>query len=194
VIEQFVAQPWRLPRLLGVLLALLGYFLGLADRGTLKATVARAAFGGLTRDAIQQRSARYLEKVIPARLYPQALAAIASHRASGDRLILLSASPDLYVPALGRALGFDEVVCTRLRWDAERLDGHLQGANCRGAEKLRQLQRLRAAHPGLPVTAYGNSPADLAHLLTCEQAYYVNARGSLRTRLAGQGLHTVDWA
>ena len=93
MIEQFVAQPWRLPRLLGVLPALLGYPLGLADRGTLKAALARAAFGGLTREAIQERCARYLQKVIPARLFPQALAAIASHRARGDRLILLSASP-----------------------------------------------------------------------------------------------------
>ena len=35
------------------------------------------------------------------------------HRARGDRLLLMSASTDLYVPRIGRALGFDETICTR---------------------------------------------------------------------------------
>ncbi len=191
---QFTRAPWRLPRLLRALPALLGYPVGLAGRGELKAALARAAFGGLSRFAIATLAAHYVEQLRARQLFSQALQAIASHRAAGDYLVLMSASPDLYVPTLGQALGFDEVICTRLSWAADRFEGRLASPNCRGEEKLRQLERLRAAHPGLPVAAYGNSRPDLAHLLHCEQGYYVNARGARGKRLAARGLQVVHWA
>lgn len=190
----FLAKPWRLPRLLAAVPALLGYPLGLVDRGGLKACLARAGCGGLHRVEVARLAAAYATRVVPSRLFPAALDAIAAHRAAGDILILLSASPELFVPALGEALGFDIVVCTRLTWHGQQLDGALAGANCRGEEKLVQLQRLKAEHPGLPVTGYGNSPPDLVHLAHCEQAYYVNPPGRLGPRLAQAGVHAVHWA
>ena len=44
-----------------------------------------------------------------------ALAALQVHRAAGDHLVLLSASPDLYVPLIGRLLGFERTLCTEIR-------------------------------------------------------------------------------
>ena len=194
MVHQLRARPWRLLRLLLALPALLGYPLGLTGRGGLKAAFARVACGGLTRAQVAADVARYLERVFAAELFPGALAAVAAHRAAGDYLVLLSASPDLYVPAIGRRLGFDEVLCTQFGWRAERFTGELLTANRRGEEKLRCLTALRAAHPGLAVSGYGNSPADLAHLTRCESATYVNPRGTDRPRLESLGLHTVDWA
>lgn len=189
----FLKQPWRLPRLLLVLPALAGLPLGVCGRGELKAALARAAFGGLTRAQVTDLVTEYVARIVPRRLFPAALEAVAAHRAAGDYLVLMSASPDLYVPALGRALGFDAVICTQLGWQGERFAGRLASPNRRGEEKKRCLERLRAAHPGLGVIGYGNSAPDLPHLLACDDAVYVNASGTLRARLKSQGIRTVDW-
>ena len=105
----------------------------------------------------------------------------------------MSASVDLYVPAIGRALGFAEVICTPLRWQGEYLDGALAGPNCRGAEKARSLKQLRTRYPGLRVTAYGNAASDLGHLCLADRGVLVN--GSRRSRQAAGhlGLTCVKW-
>jgi len=194
VIGLLLRRPWRLPRLVLAVPAVLGFALGLVDRGALKSAVIRAALGGLSHATVQAWTGRYVSTVVPARLFPDALQAIAAHRAAGDWLVLMSASPDLFVPALGRGLGFDQILCTEVRWDEERLNGSLVTANRRGEEKVRCLEALRRAHPGSPVTGYGNSDPDIAHLRLCDAAVYVNARGALRNRLQSLGMRIVDWA
>ena len=193
MIGLFLRRPWRLPRLLLALPAILGYALKRVGRGDLKAALARAAFGGLARKDVARLAADYVRRVVPGQLFGAALQAIATHRAAGDHLVLMSASPDLYVPALGAALGFDEVVCTQLSWRGERFEGRLASPNRRGEEKVRCLDALRLSHPGLSVVGYGNSEPDVAHLRRCEAAVYVNAQGALRIRLQSLGISTVDW-
>jgi phosphoserine phosphatase len=92
----------------------------------------------------------------------------------------MSASTDLYVPAFGAALGFDEVICTGVQWDGDRLDGHLTTANRRGKEKTRCFEALRAAHPGLTTAAYGNAGSDLEHMCLADHPLLVNASASAR--------------
>jgi phosphoserine phosphatase len=109
-------------------------------------------------------------------------------------VVLLSASPDLYVPRIGTLLGVTETHCTRIRWNGDLLDGRLEGCNRRDEEKLRVVEQLRAAHPGLPVIAYGNSPPDLVHMRRCEQAVYVNADAQLARQLTADGMRCVRWS
>ncbi|MFM1887095.1 MAG: hypothetical protein RL026_2252 [Pseudomonadota bacterium] len=186
-------RPWRVFRLAFVLPCALGFVAGRVDRGGLKSAVVRAVLGGWTREAVQRLTADYVAARLSALAFPAALSAIERHRAAGDRLVLLSASPDLYVPSLGKALGFDEVICTGLTWDGGRLEGRLATANRRGEEKRRCLDALRERFPGLPVTAYGNAGSDLAHLLACERGCYINPRRRERRHLASLGLDLLDW-
>jgi phosphoserine phosphatase len=86
-----------------------------------------------------------------------------------------------------------ETHCTRIRWNGELLDGRLEGLNRRDEEKLRVLQQLRHANPGLPVIAYGNSAPDLVHMRHCEEAVYVNADAALARRLTDAGMRCVTW-
>ena len=88
------------------------------------------------------------------------------HRARGDRIVIVSASPEYYVRAIGEELGVDAVVATRLAVDAAgRLTGHFDGGNCRGEQKrLRVLAWIASSSSGdedRPVVwAYGNSAGD----------------------------------
>lgn len=186
-------HPLRVLRLPLLCVPLAGYLLRLTNRGGLKSAVLRLLFGGLTRAALDDFADRYARIVIGQRMFPEALAALRAHVAAADHVVLLSASPDLYVPRIGALLGVSETHCTRIRWNGDRLDGHLEGLNRRDEEKLRVVEQLRAAHPGLPVIAYGNSAPDLVHMRHCEAAVYVNADEALARELSASGIRCVRW-
>jgi phosphatidylglycerophosphatase C len=94
------------------------------------------------------------------------------HRARGHRLVIVSASLEIYLIPVGHQLGVDTVIATRLAVDGDgRLTGGYDGANCRGAEKIARVRRWmetqidEARTTGAPAVtsvlwAYGNSKGD----------------------------------
>jgi phosphatidylglycerophosphatase C len=184
---------WRFPALLLLLPALLGYALGRLDRGGLKSAFIRAALGGCTRQALDSWTMTFVDALVAHGLFPSALAAIGAHARAGDQLVLMTASPDLYAPAIARALGFRQVICTGVRWDGERLRGSLTTPNRRGEEKARCLEALRAQHPGIEAVAYGNAASDLPHLKLVERAVLVNGSAAARREAVRLGIACADW-
>jgi phosphatidylglycerophosphatase C len=186
-------QPARILRLPLVLPALARFALGRCDHGELKAAFIHKTFGGLQRSELDSWSARFVPRLVQKGLFADARAAIERHRLHGDTLALLSASTDLYVPAIGTALGFTEVICTGVAWNGPRLIGTLTTPNRRGADKVRCVQALRARHPGLALVAYGNAASDLAHLRLAEHGVLVNGSRSARREAAHTRVACVTW-
>ena len=87
------------------------------------------------------------------------------HRKQGHTVVLISASPEIYVKPAAALLGADAALATRLAVGGDLLTGRYEGRNCRGAEKYARLtawlyaEGLGAARPEL--WAYGNSRGDL---------------------------------
>lgn len=169
------------------------YLAGNDDRGRLKSDLIRIYMSGAVRADVEAWSGEFVAGLGDEALLPGAIAAIERHRAAGDRLVLLSASVDLYVPLIGSQLGFHESVCTGIAWQDGRLEGSLTTPNRRGTEKLRCIELLRQRHPGLFIAAYGNSRSDLAHLAAVDRPCLVN--GAFRARRAAErlGIPTADW-
>jgi phosphatidylglycerophosphatase C len=186
-------HPWRAPGALRALPALLRFAASHGDRGTLKAAFIRGTLGGCTRSELAAWTQRFVPRLITHGLWQDARACLEQRRARGDWLVLMSASVDLYVPAIGAALGFAEVLCTPLQWRGERLDGALAGANLRGAAKARAIKELRERHPGLAVTAYGNAASDLGHLCLADHGVLVNGSRRARQAAAHLGLACQSW-
>lgn len=92
------------------------------------------------------------------------------HRDRGDRVVVVSASPEAYVAPAARLLGADAAVATRLEVADGALTGRYDGANCRGEEKVRRLTAWVADAPEQPVRtwAYGNSRGDLRMLAAAD--------------------------
>jgi phosphatidylglycerophosphatase C len=174
-------------------LAGLARFMAARDRGRLKSDLLRAAMEGATADDVRAWTAEFVAGLGAAEFCPGALAAIARHHTAGDRLVLLSASVDLYVPEIGRRLGFGETICTELVWRDGRLDGALASPNRRAKEKLRCVEQLRQRFPGAVLTAYGNARSDFPHLQCVEEAVLVNAGAGLRRAARQFGIRTADW-
>jgi phosphatidylglycerophosphatase C len=187
------ARLWRVP------VAVIAYAVGGRDPGLLKSRVIGAVLGGETRPTIERWTERYVAGLVGRRRFrPAALAALEVHRTAGDHLVLLSASPDLYVPHIGRLLGFERTLCTELAWDegapgGPRLRATLRTPNRRGEEKSRCLSWLRGEYRDLPVVAYGNSRSDLAHLVLADRALLVNGSAAARRAAARAGVPIADW-
>ena len=185
--------PWRWLGLLAVIPSAGLYALRSMDRGRLKASLIKWTLGGATRAQIESWNERFVPALVHDGLFADAVARVSQHRSDGDRLVLMSASTDLYVPAVGRAFGFDEVICTGVRWEGDRLRGDLTTPNRRGEEKARCFDLLRAQHPGLTTVAYGNAGSDLPHLRLADHGYLVNGSSSARREAATHGVETVLW-
>lgn len=178
----FLAMPWPVLR----------FFFGGRDRGQLKQALIVSVLKGATRAEIVRRNQSFVSRLLKRGMQAKALARLEAHRRNGDYLILMSASPDLYVPAIARALGMNETICTGVRWDGMRLNGELTTANRRGEEKLRCIEMLRQRYPGCVIAAYGNSDSDLPHMRACEQAYLVNASRKTVRQAANTPVH-IGW-
>jgi HAD superfamily hydrolase (TIGR01490 family) len=180
---------WRL----AAIVALARYLTQGRDRGRLKADLIRACMAGADAGAVHEWSAAFADGLHPQDLCPGALAAIERHRARGDRLILLSASVDLYVPEIGRRLGFDESICTGVAWRDGLLDGALTTPNRRAGEKRRCVEALRERFPAARIAAYANASSDFAHLLVADEPRLVNGTTAARREARGLGIATEDW-
>jgi phosphatidylglycerophosphatase C len=182
-----VAGAWKLAP------ALASYALS-RDRGVLKSRVIRFAMGGARHEEIAAYANRFVDGLGPRGAFRAGgLATVEAHRAAGDHLVLLSASPDLYVPQIGERLGFERTLCTEIAWDGDRLDGALRTENRRGREKVRCLEWLRNQYPGAPIIAYGNGGSDLPHLRRADRAVLVNADARSRRLATDLGITVADW-
>ena len=184
VLGYLKTRPWRVFGFLLAVPAALRYLLGGSDRGALKASVIHWTLGGSTREELDAWTARFVPSLLADGVFKDAMDQIAAHRRDGDVLVLMSASPDIYVPAIGRQLGFTETTCTGVRWNGDRLDGALTTANCRGEEKARRFNALRARHAGLNAAAYGNAASDLPHLRLADRGVLVNGNDATRRQAA----------
>jgi phosphatidylglycerophosphatase C len=185
-------RPWRLLGFACVIPALLRFVLR-RDRGDLKAGLIHWTLGGARRADLQAWTTAFVPALLARGTFKQALTQVAQHREANDVLILMSASVDLYVPAIGRALGFAETICTGVRWRGERLDGRLTTPNVRGEEKARHLKTLRTKYPNLAVIAYGNAASDLPHLTLADQGVLVNGPPEAGRDAVSPRLRCVEW-
>lgn len=187
------ARPQRLLRLWRVLPALLGYLTRGHDRGLLKQRIIQIFMRGDARSPVDTWAKVFADQTLRSECRGEALAVLREHQRAGDFLVLLSASPDLYVPAIGRQLGVDRVICTQVAFEGGRLAGNLLSPNRRGEEKLRCIEALRREFPGATIHAYGNSNSDLDHLQAVEHPLLVNANAEARQQARRLNIPTAVW-
>jgi phosphatidylglycerophosphatase C len=185
-------RPSHWLRLVPAMATVVWYFLGRMNRDRLKERLTTICLRGASRDEIAACTARLISRVMKRGLRAAAVAALERHRSAGDRLVLLSASPDLYVQTLSERLGFHECICTQIQWNGSRLVGSFATANRRGEEKARLISAMRSTAPG-GITAYANSGSDLPHLVLVDRPLLVNASARTRRRAAELGIECGDW-
>ena len=91
-----------------------------------KRSLCRAALRGRARAQLAH-VARAWVHTIPLR--PALIDRLRWHQQRGDRCVLVSASPDIYLEEVARYLGFDDLICTRMAVDAQGRLVHVMPSN-----------------------------------------------------------------
>ena len=198
-------RPMRVLRCVHLPIALVMHFGGMKDNTWLKTVFLRAIVGGLTRQQIASIALPYVAQTLEKHTKAAALEAIHRHREAGQVLVLASASPDLYVAEMGRQLGFDQVVATRVAFRTttgteapmshdDVCTGDLQGGNCYGPNKVTTLKTVVSAEPQHYVAAYSDHHSDLPLLQLANQGYAVDPSDKLRDAANEYDLEILEWA
>jgi phosphatidylglycerophosphatase C len=119
-----------------------------------------------------QVATRALEYAATIPLRADVVAKLRAHVEDEHRVLVVSASPTLYVAPAVAALGVDEVLATDLEVEHGRLTGRFAGRNCRGEEKVARLDGWLAGRD-VEVYAYGNSFDDGPMLARAHHAVWV---------------------
>jgi len=158
-----VVGPARLGRTLGVSAPLLVRAYGAGRRDGAKAALLARLLTGYPADRLADIGEAYGAELCR-RVRPAMADRIAWHRDRGHRLVIVSASLEVYLLPFGRALGFDQVLATRLEVGEDgRLTGRLRGLNVRRAEKPARLRAWLAEElrgGTYQLWAYGDSIGD----------------------------------
>ncbi len=130
------------------------------DRDAAKERLLTGALRGRDPTEIVAAGREYGARLVRRSITSDARERLEWHRREGHRVVIVSASLDVYLEEVARVLEIDDVVCTRLEVDdAGRYTGRMLGGNCRGVEKARRLRtRIGAEVPVL--WAYGNAASD----------------------------------
>lgn len=193
-------QQWRLLLLPLVGLAGAGYALRLIDRSRLKAINLRLLVGKrFSRSEIAPLAESYADKVIARGLHAAALDQIAADRDAGYRLLLATASFHLYVDAIARRLGIDDVLATQLDEPdgADHIHARLAGDNCYGEAKFARISDWLAANDitrdQAHVRAYSDHVSDHPMLHFADEAVATTPSRKLKQLAPKMGWQVVDW-
>ena len=144
--------------------------LGISSRDRLKEKIVTRLFTGKSVLRVKTVGEDHAQRV-QSWIRPAASRRISWHKERGHRLVMVSASLDLYLEDVAGALGFDDLLCTRPSVKQQVFDGFLTGGNCRGPEKVRRLQALLGNLKDYELYAYGDSDGDREMLAAADHAY-----------------------
>ncbi|AMU95368.1 haloacid dehalogenase [Sphingopyxis terrae subsp. terrae NBRC 15098] len=193
-------QQWRLLLLPLVALAAAAYSLRLIDRSRLKAINLRLLVGkSFHRAEIAPLAESYADQVIARGVHAAALDQIAADRAAGYRVLLATASFHLYVDAIARRLGIDDVLATRLDAPdgADHIHARLAGDNCYGAAKFARIGEWLAdnaiTREDAHIRAYSDHVSDHPMLGFADEAVATTPSRALKKLAPQRGWAVVDW-
>jgi len=168
----FAMSPTRL--LLGKLLLsplIVGYKAGLVSGATIRTSVSRFGFAGRRERALREAGLVFGSQMLPQVMRPAMLERIRWHQSQGDRIVVVSASLDLYLDAWCRGHGLD-LVCTELEFRGGRSTGGYRHGDCSGERKLQRIRERYDLAEYPEIYAYGDTREDLPMLAVARHKFY----------------------
>lgn len=141
-----------------------------------------AVLAGRPLEVVARQSREFILDHLDHEGRPEVLARLRWHQSQGHDVVLVSASPQLYVDVLVETLALTGGLGTRLEIVDGRLSGHYEGQNCRGTEKMRRLEEWITSrnYPERPeIYAYGNSRGDRRLLAGADHPFDAGKMGRL---------------
>ena len=164
----------------------LAYFAGRFDNWRLKELLLARCLCGWSEHRLAEAARAFAATRLPALVNPRAFAALKDHLARGERVVIITASPESYVSAWAAPLRVP-ILATRLALRDGCLTGALDGRNCHGTEKLARLTTHCGGILPSDLRVYGDSAGDRDLLRAARHAHYRTFHEP-RSRWKGIGL------
>ena len=148
------------------------------DAGTTKERLLRRSFAGRSVEEVATVARSFIPK-IDAVLAPEVIERLKWHKSQGHKVVIVSASIDVWVGAWAEAHDIDDVIATQLEVENGHYTGKFSGKNCNGNEKVDFIAR-RFPKDDYHLVAYGNSSGDYPMFHYAHQAYLC-INGSITT-------------
>ena len=143
----------------------------------------------------------YLKTWIRPNMRPKAVDQIASHRAQGDTVVVISATNDFVVVPIAELFGVDDehTLATRLEVVDNAYTGRVADKPNFKDGKIYHLKNLISRFESQGVTfdkliAYSDSKNDIPLLSHADEAICVTPDDILRAHAKEEGWHVVDWS
>lgn len=163
------------PRFYSLMITLLPYiclyFFKILSGKTLKEKFFKKMIKGWSESEFDKYSSDYTKKKLPEILKQSALNAIKAHREKGDEIVLVSASVEQWLKYFAIEQNM-KLIATKLVIEKGVFTGDIEGANCRGHEKVRRILEIYDLNDFEHVYAYGDSSGDREMLLIADNKFY----------------------
>lgn len=176
-LREFGFRRWSLVALPYYVLFYLG---GRITNSQLKEAFLSEVLSGISLEQLQSVSEEFVSALLKKNMNEQLTHALHCHLKENDRVILATASLDIYVREIAKRLSIHEVACTLVETREGLITGRIVGSNCHGIEKVRRLEELLGPSELQAAVFYTDHHSDLPLLKRVRQGFLVNP--CLRTR------------
>lgn len=114
---------------------------------------------------------QFVEDEFPSLLRNQALQEIRRHLQNNTHVVIVSASPESWISPWCKRYNIS-CIATKLQIKDGKLTGKIEGKNCHGDEKVRNILKTYNLSHYSKIYAYGNSRGDIPMLSLATDSYY----------------------
>lgn len=128
-------------------------------------------FRGMKFEEFEEVCRSFTEREVPALIRHLAMEKINAHLGRGDRVVIVSASPENWVEKWATQYGL-ECIATRMQVADGVITGKFAGKNCHGIEKVERIKTYLDLAGYSEIHAYGDSHGDRPMLQLATATYY----------------------
>lgn len=126
---------------------------------------------GVDENLFQKECNWFADEIIPKLLTAQAKKFLAEYQSRGFEIVILSASPEIYLKPWCEKNSF-RCIATKLKTVNGKFTGEYDGKNCRAEEKLRRLKDEIDLNSYSEIHAFGDSPDDKPFMSIAHKQVY----------------------
>ncbi|ACJ27908.1 HAD-superfamily hydrolase, subfamily IB (PSPase-like):HAD-superfamily subfamily IB hydrolase, hypothetical 2 [Shewanella piezotolerans WP3] len=146
------------------------YRLGVIPARKLRPLVSYCAFVGRDVETVTALGKQYAQEVIPKSLRAETLSVLKQHQVDGAKVVLVSASLDLYLQPWCESMGI-RLICSQMAVEQGCYTGRYKSGDCSCDMKAIKVQQQFCLADYSEVFAYGDTHEDLAMLALAEHPY-----------------------
>ncbi|WP_352337945.1 HAD family hydrolase [Psychrobacter sp. 16-MNA-CIBAN-0192] len=151
--------------------SIIGYRIGVCSASTLRQQIVYVCLKGFSTTQFKALGETHAREFLTTVIRANALERIKWHLEVGDRVIVVSASLEVYLKPWCDALGV-ELICSQLQVNRESLTGKYANADCSGEEKAKRVKSLVNLDEYQKIYAYGDTKEDEALLKIADEQYF----------------------